>query len=122
MGIMQAMRDFEGNEYYVPAEQRHKYDPHRVYVTDDWQWELISRPTPMTFAPVCYKTGKCEFMSMLDRGCSIRERVNTFHEHGVPPALWGEEGPHLGMQRRIDPAEWMANPLAGVTTEDNRPT
>lgn len=127
MGMMTAMRDFEGNDYYVPAEQRHAHDPSRQYKSDDWQWEIIATPTPMTFAPVCYKTGKCEFMSHLDRGCSIRDRVEAFHQNGVPPSRWqwDHEFPDsdgLGADlRKITPDEWMANPLAGITTEGNRP-
>jgi flavin-dependent thymidylate synthase len=93
MGIMEAMRDYGG-------------------LADGWQWSLIGTPTPMTFAPICYKTGKCEFMSQLDRGCSIRERVERYHLGGVPSSQWDD----------IDPVEWMGDPTAGVTTKDNRPT
>jgi flavin-dependent thymidylate synthase len=122
MGIMKAMKDFNGNHYYVPPEQRHEGDPARAYHDDGWQWDIIGTPTPMTFAPICYKTGKCEFMSQLDRGCSIRERVQAFHEHGVPPAMWGDENINWDASMQpIDPAEWMADPTAGVTTETNRP-
>jgi flavin-dependent thymidylate synthase len=66
-----------------------------------WQFELIAKPISETFAPVCYKVGHCVFMSELDRGCTIRERVNN------------------GQFDQIDPAEWMANANAGRTTEDN---
>jgi flavin-dependent thymidylate synthase len=123
MGMMKAMREFPGNQYYVPSSQRSKNDLNRVWRGDGWQWDIIATPTPMTFAPICYKTGKCEFMSQLDRGCSIRERVQKFHEAGVESKHWGAAGwsPDQDLQP-IQPEEWMANPLAGLTTEDNRPT
>jgi len=126
MGIMQAMKTFGGNQYFVPPNHRHPGDTTRVWRTDDWQWEIIATPTPMTFAPICYKTGKCEFMSQLDRGCSIRERVEAFHRQGIGSGVWqyDHETPDGEMIaiRGIKPEEWMANPLAGITTEDNRPT
>jgi flavin-dependent thymidylate synthase len=127
MGIMQAMREFRGNDYYLPRDQRHPNDMGRSVRNDSWQWEIIATPTPMTFAPVCYKTGKCEWMSKLDRGCTIRDRVEFNHRMGIEPARWAEPvkvatptGPQVSVS--IDPAEWMANPYAGLTTEDNRPT
>jgi hypothetical protein len=81
----------------------------------------------MTFAPICYKTGKCEWMSHLDRGCTIRDRVEFNHHMGIEPAHWSERvkvATPSGDQVSdpIDPAEWMADPNAGITTKDNRPT
>lgn len=67
---------------------------------DVWQWQLIAEPKAYTFTPICYRLGRCAFMSHLDRGCTIRERVNE------------------GRFSDIDPAEWMANPWAGITSED----
>jgi flavin-dependent thymidylate synthase len=67
---------------------------------DRWQWHLIAQPKAYTFTPICYRLGRCAFMSLLDRGCSIRERVNN------------------GQFDEIDPAEWMADPTAGITTKD----
>jgi len=91
MEIIRAIRD-----YGIP-NRRGEDGP----VTDDaWQWELIAEPKAYTFTPICYRLGRCAFMSHLDRGCTIRERVND------------------GLFEDIDPAEWMANPWAGITTED----
>lgn len=69
-----------------------------------WQWQMISRPTKHTFTPICYRLGRCAFMSELDRGCTIRDRANE------------------GRFDQIEPMEWLANPWAGITTEDNRPS
>jgi flavin-dependent thymidylate synthase len=87
MGIMKAIRDWGKGGIY------------------NWQWRLIAQPKAYTFTPICYRLGHCAFMSHLDRGCTIRERVNE------------------GRFDEIQPDEWMANPWAGITTEDNvRPT
>jgi len=87
MGIMKAIKDYGRGSRY------------------NWQWRLIAEPRAYTFTPICYRLGHCAFMSKLDRGCTIRERVNE------------------GRFDEIQPDEWMANPWAGITTEDNvRPT
>lgn len=71
----------------------------------NWQWRLIAEPKARTFTPICYRLGRCAFMSELDRGCTIRDRANA------------------GQFDKINPHEWMANPMAGITTENNqRPT
>lgn len=62
------------------------------------------------FAPVCYQTGKCEFKANFDRHCSIRDRVDMFHENGVAPMEWGDRE-KFGMSA-IDPSEWLLNPGA----------
>ena len=124
MGFMKAMREYssDGSELGLDPDSH----PYRVH-GDAWQWQLIATPTPMTFAPVCYKTGKCEFMASLDRGCTIRNRVMAFHENGVPPQEWSGIGkPRAVLTREghalepINPEEWMSNPWAGITTEDNQ--
>lgn len=130
MGIMKAIKNYSTANVVVPDKDDR--DGPGVYsyglVDDGWQWELIGTPAPMTFAPVCYKTGKCEFMASLDRGCSIRDRVQEMHERGIPSSEWvGIGKPRYAVSSDghyvpgIDPAEWMADPMAGITTEDNRP-
>jgi len=86
-----------------------------IMVIDAWQWKLIATPMPTTFTPICYKLGKCQFMSELDRGCTIRDRVQRFAERGVPSTRWSGEND----RDRIDVAEWMANPRAGVTDDEH---
>lgn len=109
MGMIKAIRDYCSE-----------------WIGDDWQWQLIAQPKSHTFTPICYRLGKCAFMSELDRGCTIRERVEQNHRFGISSEHWGD--PHKvatpsGAQvtEPIDPAEWMANPWAGLTTETNRP-
>lgn len=57
------------------------------------------------FAPVCYATGKCEFMADFDRHCSIRDRVTSFHQNGITSERW--TGNDHG---QIMPEEWLLNP------------
>jgi flavin-dependent thymidylate synthase len=40
------------------------------------------------FRPVCYATGKCEFLAESDRFCSIRERVMAHHQLGHDSSQW----------------------------------
>jgi len=57
---------------------------------DRWQQEAIVR----MFRPVCYQTGRCEFMGPADRFCSIRDRVEAHHKNGDRPETWGDIHPH----------------------------
>jgi len=98
MGIMKAIKNYH-SEYYraLPEGAPEFYEVELA----DWQWELIAKPVAQTFTPVCYKVGHCVFMSELDRGCTIRERVNN------------------GQFDQIEVEEWMADPYAGLTDESN---
>jgi flavin-dependent thymidylate synthase len=46
------------------------------------------------FRPVCYATGKCEFMAQSDRWCAIRSRVERHHQNGTPSEFWDDINPH----------------------------
>ena len=88
--------------------------------SDRWQWEGIAN----LFRPVCYYTGKCEFMGTADRHCNIRDRVQANHAVGRPSSEWHE--PHVlkgspDLQEfakdkvlipAIHPREWLENPAA----------
>jgi flavin-dependent thymidylate synthase len=66
-GILRAIR-----EYGPPSER--------------WQQFAIAG----LFKPVCYQTGKCEFLAETDRYCSIRERVMAHHKAGEGPEEWSD--------------------------------
>ena len=68
---------------------------------DHWQQREITR----LFRPVCYRTGKCEFMGAADRYCVIRDRVEAHHAKGEPPAVWVDIEPHEPLHRlaAVDP-------------------
>lgn len=117
MGIMEAIR----NHSTMGVSS---FDVINCERDDDWQFKIIGTPRAETFSPVCYKTGCCVFMSELDRGCTIRDRVNTFSEAGIPPREWhadqfiqtaADHEHSVSSIPGIDPAEWMADPMAGVT-------
>ena len=52
-----------------------------------WQFKTLAG----LFRPVCYNTGKCEFMADFDRKCKIRSRVDANHAIGRGSESWGEE-------------------------------
>jgi len=91
IGIIQAIRDYEP----LPRWAR------GLDEGNAWQFQILAQPLAQTFTPVCYKAGRCVFMGDLDRGCTIRERVND------------------GRFDDIDPMEWMADPMAGITDDSN---
>jgi flavin-dependent thymidylate synthase len=55
---------------------------------DRWQQRAIAT----LFKPICFQTGKCEFMGTADRYCVIRDRVEAHHEAGDPPETWTDIG------------------------------
>lgn len=57
---------------------------------DRWQQQAIIG----MFKPVCYRTGKCEFMAATDRYCAIRERVMSHHSKGEDSSSWQDINPH----------------------------
>jgi flavin-dependent thymidylate synthase len=56
---------------------------------DYWQQRAIVK----LFRPVCYATGKCEFMGEADRYCVIRDRVEAHHKNGDRPETWLDINP-----------------------------
>lgn len=57
--------------------------------TERWQQREIVK----LFRPVCYATGKCEFMGQFDRWCVIRDRVEAHHKNGDRPETWLDINP-----------------------------
>jgi flavin-dependent thymidylate synthase len=88
--------------------------------SDRWQYEGISD----LFRPICYQTGKCEFMASIDRSCTIRDRVEANHAIGRPSSLWHKDlyeevdagnGEATDGDLRISaisPEEWLSDPTA----------
>lgn len=54
---------------------------------DGWQFRKVAG----LFRPICYMTGKCEFMADFDRKCKIRNRVDANHAIGRDSSLWDKE-------------------------------
>jgi thymidylate synthase ThyX len=57
-----------------------------VYRTLSSQWQFDALAD--IFKPICYATGKCEFMANVDRFCGIRDRVEAHHKAGTPSDKW----------------------------------
>ncbi len=83
-GIVEALRTYEPPDHGAPEI----YGPQNA-----WQFQHIADAG--VFKPVCYELGHCPFTADFDRGCTIRERVDT--------GRWGE----------IDDREWLMDPTAG---------
>jgi thymidylate synthase ThyX len=58
-----------------------------------WQWKLIANE-PNLFRPICFQKGACMFKASMDRGCTIRSRVDA------------------GQFDQIAVEEWAADPTA----------
>jgi len=72
---------------------------------DYWQQREIVK----LFRPVCYATGKCEFMGEADRWCVIRDRVEAHHKNGDRPETWTDINPHEPLHpeaARTDNPNW----------------
>lgn len=76
------------------------YDPPKAYPEPGgvqlrgakWQFELIANSE--MFRPVCFAMGKCPFQADFDRGCTIRERMDS------------------GRADEVRTEEWLADPTA----------
>lgn len=111
--ILEAIRDYNpGHAFGIPS---------MMSVSNAWQFEAIAKSG--MFAPICYKTGKCEFKASFDRGCTIRDRVDQNAASGRPSSEWGHDkvDHHPSADRgdvligAIHPAEWLADHRAGIT-------
>ena len=85
----------------------------REHPDPDWQdeWQYRALAESALFRPVCYQLGHCPFQASFDRACTIRNRVEMFSEHGIPPAQWGDKDKVVnGIPIQIE--EWLLNPAA----------
>lgn len=74
------------------------WSPHAE--SDGWEFQKITE----LFRPICYRTGKCEFMASADRHCVIRDRVQAHAANGEPSSEWSD----------IGASEWLVNPSAAI--------
>jgi flavin-dependent thymidylate synthase len=103
--VASAIRDYgaEGavERYASPAGKNYVHtetyegdaEPSKYVSSSNWQFQYIAA-SPI-FTPICFQTGKCMFQASMDRGCTIRERVDR------------------GAFDEIDVVEWAADPRAG---------
>jgi len=94
MGIVKAIREYVG-----------------PVAGHEWQFPLIADSE--VFRPICYKLGRCPVNSDIDRGCTIRDRVNDNTDAARPSRLWDREDRHIAA---IRPEEWLLDPAAARNT------
>lgn len=82
--ILEAIREYGIGQGYEKTKNGH-------LMADRSTWQFDELAT--IFKPVCYQKGSCQFMSDLDRSCTIRDRVNAFAAHGVPSRHWDGDFP-----------------------------
>lgn len=92
MDLRSAIRNYAKGSQVVGGQMQQ-------FVSSKWQFEHIAESA--MFKPICFQKGACMFKAGMDRGCKIRDRVDA------------------GRFDLIQPAEWLLDPSAGVTTEDN---
>ena len=75
-----------------------------------WQFDALAD----IFRPICYYKGRCQFMSDVDRHCSIRDRVEAFADLGIPSTRWEnpQDYPDSEGMDGISPAEWLLDPTS----------
>lgn len=113
--IVEAIRNYRPHAAFirsaVNSSQSFREELAHADASDAWQYEKIAD----LFRPVCYLTGKCEFMANFDRPCSIRDRVQMNHEIGRPSSEWHESTVGQGLPiniAAIKPHEWLMDPGA----------
>jgi flavin-dependent thymidylate synthase len=86
--IRQAIFEYDPGTSLPPLERlQDEFQDNR------WQFELIAN-SPI-FRPVCFAMGRCPFQADFDRGCTIRERMDS------------------GRANEVKVEEWLADPTAG---------
>jgi flavin-dependent thymidylate synthase len=116
MKILDAIREYGINQFYArptePLDLADRSDlPGYPLFSSQWQFDELAT----IFKPICYQKGSCQFLSDVDRACSIRDRVQNFAKHAVPSSDWDKgmlmknEGIYL--HPIFDP-EWMLDPAA----------
>jgi flavin-dependent thymidylate synthase len=90
-GVKAAIHNGIGLHYAHPGGPQHQ-PCKKVWTPSQWQFEYIAA-SPI-FHPICFNTGHCMFKAQMDRGCTIRERVER------------------GAFDEIRPEEWAADPRA----------
>ena len=113
--MIKAIREFGENEYYTrPWEEGDGLRPTDNRIDDSSQWQFNALAD--IFKPICYYKGRCQFMSDVDRHCSIRDRVEANADLGIPSVRWGERriatAEYDGLPEPIRTEEWMLDPTS----------
>lgn len=101
--MVKAIREFGKAQFYDRIDD----DGWSGKVCSEWQFNALAD----IFKPICYYKGSCQFMSDVDRHCSIRDRVQANAKCGTPSTEWDKDR-GLGTVLPIFPAEWLLDPSA----------
>jgi len=75
---------------YKPTLGGHAGSHECQWVGSGWQFQYIANH-PAIFKPVCFKTGQCMFKAQMDRGCTIRERVEKGEFDKIRTEEWADD-------------------------------
>jgi thymidylate synthase (FAD) len=124
MKIIEAIREYGKTAFYfrpIPEEVINKRPLDHMFGDQQeqhaaWQFDELSK----IFKPICYQKGSCQFLSDVDRACTIRDRVQDFAKIGVPSSEWDSSmhvtkrtdgGPDYWIEP-IQDSEWMLDPTS----------
>jgi flavin-dependent thymidylate synthase len=113
--IIEAIREYGKYQSYQLAftGDKHNWEEPR---DSAWQFDELSR----IFKPICYQKGSCQFLSDVDRACTIRDRVQLNAEMNRPSSEWDVVGTQAGTNLRVQPIEtkeWMLDPTAARVSQ-----
>lgn len=87
-GVRNAIAEYTGPIYHRTAKglagQDEGGDSTRWH--SRWQFQYIAES--QLFVPICFNSGQCMFKATMDRGCTIRERVERGAFDEISPAEW----------------------------------
>lgn len=99
--MMEAIREYGKSQEY---QMVNRDVPSIIGVfSSEWQFNELAT----IFKPICYQKGSCQFLSDVDRHCSIRDRVQTHAKNGEPSTEWND----------IKPEEWLLDPAAARVSQ-----
>jgi flavin-dependent thymidylate synthase len=104
--IMEAIREYGRGETYATDESLGPVH------SSEWQFNELST----IFKPICYQKGSCQFLSDVDRACTIRDRVQEFAGKGIRTSQWGNPAV-VGDDMVIHDEEWMLDPAAARVSQ-----
>ena len=76
-GVQKALREYDARVQLGVGNDGGNYS---------WQFQYIA-DSPI-FVPICFNTGACMFKAAMDRGCTIRERVEAGKFDEIKPEEW----------------------------------
>jgi flavin-dependent thymidylate synthase len=117
--IIEAIREYGKTQRYEANVEDGVFTK---YVPSDWQFEELSK----IFKPICYQKGSCQFLSDVDRACTIRDRVQAFAAIGAKSDTWDSDmqvKPHPACSddefwiKGIRTEEWLLDPTSARVSQ-----